>query len=803
MIDLKQPAGDTRLLWALGLHSAGIIAYQLVLMQLISIMQWYHFAYMIISIALLGFGASGTLIALFRNSLTKAYFWLVPVLMGLSGLFMLLAFLLARHPALQFDVYLLFVDRSQFKILAYNYLIYFIPFFTGALAIGLIFIKNADRIGKFYFSNLLGSGAGGVMAIVLLSQLFPLSALAICALIPVLAMVVLTQKTNLEITLPLATVTSIAIIVFWVSPGAVPMSEYKSLPKTLHLPEAEIVLRKPDIHGVIEVLQSPALRYAPALSLAYTGAIPIKKNVYTNGEFYGVIPQYDISTPNIHDFTSEALPYRMRGRSNVLILNATTGSAIAHALQSGAGHVDAVVELAGIRNLMEKDFAEQSNNLFHHPDVTIYSQDSRQFLFSQTSTHYDALILPRMESFGGSTGLHALHENYTLTIEAFEQMWQMLSPEGVIAITSWLDYPPRTTLKIAATLAQTLRNQGIGNPSAHIAAIRSWGTISFVVKKMPIDEHEEKNIREFCEEKFFDPVLLPTLYEHERERFNILEDNNILLYLDQIVNTKHPEILDAYDFYIHPPSDDKPYFGRYIKAGRLMGLYQEHGLNNIPFLELGYLIVWVTLIQGSLLALILIILPLLRLKGSGKSKTGTLIYFGALGLGYMFVEIILIQRFILYLGHPIYAISAVISVMLIASGIGSLYSGRLPDARKTSRNSTMIIVLLLLIYAIVLTPILSHSVHWPTAVKGLIAIILLAIPSFFMGMPFPSGIRLLHGYDPLQVAWAWGINGCLSVIATALATLIAVESGFRVVILLAMILYLIAFFTFYKPIKTL
>ena len=789
---LTKPGYNVRILWALGLHSAGIIAYQLILMQLISIMQWYHFAYMIISIAMLGFGASGTFIALYKEKLLSAYTWLIPVLMSGSGLFMMASFYLARQPGLQFDVYLLFVEKSQFRNLAANYLIFFMPFFFGALAIGLIFIKNAHNIGKYYFSNLLGSGIGGIIAVVLLSSLFPIQALPAVACISIIASMLLMNLQRIYIqSMSMFLALALAVLMVY-SPGEVPMSEYKGLPKTLHLPEAEVVYKKPDIHGQIEVVESPALRYAPALSLQYMGNVPVKKNVYTNAEFYGVIPKFDSTTTNIHDYTSEALPYVMQPRENVLLLKAGTGSAIAHALQNGSKKVVGIVEVKGIKEMMQNKFAEESGNLFFHDRVEITYQDSRQFLFTDTLNHYDAIVLPRMESFGGSTGLHALHENYTLTLEAFQQMWEKLSPHGVISLTSWVDYPPRTTLKIAATLIETLRNQGIDNPINHIAAIRSWGTISFVITKSPITSKETQNIRTFCQKMNFDPVLLPGITDDERERYNILEDKSILNYLDDIINNDQAEILQEYDFYIKPSTDDKPYFERFLKLGKIKKLYKEFGMEQMPFLELGYLIVWITLAQSTLLALILIILPLYRLKGKTKSKSNTLLYFGALGLGYMFVEIIFIQRFILYFGHPVYAISAVISTMMIASGIGSLYSGKMKNALKASKYSTLIVSVLLLFYALFFTDLLTATIQLPTVLKIMLALVLLAIPSFFMGMPFPSGIRFLYHTDELQIPWAWGINGCLSVIATSLATLVAVEQGFQLVMFLAMGLYLLA-----------
>lgn len=783
---------EKREITSLGMLSAAMIAFQLVLMQVISVMQWYHFAYMIISIAMLGFGAAGTALALMRKKLLSASSWLVPLLMSLSGIFMIISVWLARLPLFQFDVYILFVERSQTGILAANYLIFFTPFFFGALAIGVLLTKNARNIGKYYFSNLIGSGIGGVLAVFALSAVFAIEALPIAALLTLFSAMVgfdLCHKKMLQAVFLVVGI--IVLVIAFHTPGDVPLSQYKGLSRTLLLPDARVVKSKPDIHGRIDVVASDALRYAPALSFAYTGSVPVKKNVYTNGEFYGVIPHFDTTAVNIHDFTTEALPYVMGARDKVLLLNASTGTALAHALQRGAGEVHAVTGIGAVKELMEEEFAETSSFLFHDERGKVVYQDSRQFLFGAEDNFYDAIILPRMEAFGGSAGLNALTEDYSLTVEAFGQMWDKLSENGVIAVTSWMDYPPRTTLKMAATLVQALNNKGIPEPQRHLVAVRSWGTITFVVQKSPLDQTAVDRIRGFSSEMLFDPVVLPGFDPENETLYNHLEDDSFFAHLDKIVFEQDPEFFDNYSFYVKPATDDKPYFGRFLKASEIQQQLREY--DDLPFLELGYLIVWITLAQGALLAFLLIIIPLFRLKSQSTGKSATILYFGALGLGYMFVEIIFIQRFVLYFGHPMHAIAAVISTMLIASGFGSYFSGRYKLAHKVSAFSTLLVAGLVFLYAVAMTPLLMHTIDYSMALKVVIAFILLAVPSFFMGMPFPSAIRVLDASRQDQIPWAWGINGSLSVIATAMATLIAVEMGFRVVMLLAMFLYLVAF----------
>lgn len=787
----------TPVIVALGLHSAAVIAYQLVLMQLISNMQGYHFAYMIISIAMLGFGAGGTFIALFRKKLIDASDWLVPLLMSASGMFMLVSFMLVRLPVFQLDIYLLFVETSQLYVLAASYLIYLMPFFLGALAIGILFIKYPGEIGRYYFSNLLGSGIGGILVVILLSNLFALQSLPLVASLSIAAAVIAFNKNKRKIQVSIL-LFSVATVIFSIfNPGSLPLSEYKGLSRTLNLPDAEIIYEKPDVQGKIQVVQSPALRYAPALSLTFTGDVPVKKHVFINAEPIGAIPQYDTTRRNIHDFTTEALPYILAPREKVLILKSGTGTSIAHALQNETNKISAITEVEGIKDLLMITFTDENNYITQQPGVKLIYNDSRQFLLSADNKNFDAIILPRLESFGGSTGINALQEDYALTLEAFQLMWDHLSANGVIAITTWIDYPSRTTLKITSTLAETLRNNDIIKAKDHMAAIKSWGTISFIISKKPLDADELSNVRNFCDNMLFDPVLLPGISEEERNIFNQIEDESFFTYIDAIVDNHDQSIIDDYDFHIEPATDDKPYFSRFMKFSSIPKLRDTFGAETMPFLELGYLIVWITLIQSSLLAFFLIILPLFRLKRSSGSLTSTIIYFGALGLGYMFAEIIFIQRFILYFGHPVYAISAVISTMMIASGAGSLYSGRFKNPVKASGAGTIVVASLLLLYAFFFTNILTSTIHLSQLLKVILAFIMLSLPSFFMGIPFPSGIRILNLSNENQIPWAWGINGCLSVIATSFATLVAVENGFRTVMFFAAGFYLLAFSIFF------
>ena len=786
----KKLDSEKRILISVIFHSAAIIAFQISLMQLISIVQWHHFAYMIISIAMLGFGASGTLLALTKSQLLKRSKWLVPVLMIMSGLLMMLVFQLSLKEILRFDVFFLFSSGRGWISLIFNYLLFFLPFFSGSLAIGILFVQKSNQIGPYYFSNLTGSALGGIFALGLMSRVLPSEIPFWIGLLPVLSGIILASPRWRWIGIIGALI--LLITVKGIESDKLKLSEYKDLEKMLLLPEARVKIRKPSIYGLIEVVSSPAMRYAPGLSLTFEGEIPGNTAVFFNGNYFGPVFSPGKSNPGVvMDYTTRALPFMISKPQRVLCINAGTGSAIWHSIHHGAQKIDATFNNRAVIDLVENELREVSGNLFELPGVKAHPQQTRNFLAQKISMEYDLIILPLMDAFGGTAGLSALREEYSYTMEAFVKMINHLSPEGMISVSTWLDYPPRTSLKIAATLVAAAEKTGIDNPNAHMAAIRSWGTVTFVLKKQTVTQEETAKIREFCQKMSFDPLLLPDLREGERQQFNLMEDIQFFEHLDKILD-HDKEIFSEYPFDIGPSTDDKPYFSQFMRIKSLRHLVKVFGSAQVPFLELGYLTLLVTLIQSTILAFLLIVIPLFRLKKGTPIKTSTLIYFGSLGLGYMFAEIILIQRFIFYWGNAVIAVAAVISIMLFFSGLGSLLSQKWPPGHTLIRSLAFLVAGLLFTFGMILTPVLKLTLSLGILLKAVISLFAIGTPSFVMGMLFPLGIRFLGNQREGMVAWAWGINGCLSVISTSLATLIAVEQGFLAVILIASLAYLVA-----------
>lgn len=786
-----------RLMAATGLLSVALIAFQVAIIQLLSYVQWYHYANMVISIALLGFGAAGTVLSLLRKWLLDHSEILLPLLMIISGLTMVMAVWLSRSGFARFDSYLLFVDRRQWLSLFMNYLLFFFPFFFSALALGIIFVKYVAEIGKFYFSNLVGSGIGAMMVAGLAWYFFPAVLPVVMALLAITSGLILLQPKKRWLIITLAFASAVFTFYRIMKPVDLTLSEYKSLSRTLNLPAARITLKKPGPYGFIEVVSADALRYAPGLSLAFTGEVPVKKEIFNNGDWFGPIVSWNKQDSfHLLDYTTMALPYALKQRGKVLVLHAGTGLPVSHALSRGAMNIDAIEPHKTVTDLLQNELASDNDSLFYHHAVKRHVTEPRTYL-SVTKKKYDLIQLPIVGTFGGGAGLYAMREEYSLTKEAFLQMWNLLEDDGVISITAWMDYPFRNPLKIAATIAETAEAAGLSSPDSHITAVRSWGTVGFLLKKSPLSSMDTSAIRQFCEKLYFDPVFLPGLSKEERSFYNGISDTTFFTYIDELLSGKREKLYKDYDFYLRPATDDKPYFSQFIRWKSLSHLTSIFGTQSVPFLELGWLISVMTFFQLSLLALVLIILPLFKIGWKGSHKFWTLTYFSGLGIGYMFLEIVLIQQFILFFGNPVYAAALVIGVMLLASGAGSYYSSRLLLKRSVMQRILLMIVGLLLFYSFFLSTFLQNIIGLSIGLKLGISLIIIAIPSMLMGMPFPMGLRLLSGIEEKNIPWAWGINGCMSVISAALATLLAVEAGFTVVIIVAAFAYAMCLLVMY------
>lgn len=775
-----------RLHLALGLLSITVVAFQLVLMQILSLTQWHHFAYLVISIALLGFGAAGTVLALARQWFLRRLATLLPLLMLAAAAATTIVVPLCRDLLGGFDTYLLFVDPSHFGRLLTVSLFFALPFFLIALAIGLIFVRWTTRIGPLYFANLAGSGIGGLIAILLL-EAFPVFRLPPATALFALAAGCLLLPRRSKFWLAAAAAATIAAW-FLAFPASLPLSPYKDLDAALRLPGARTVALHHGPVGRIDIVRSAALRPAGDLSLTFSGAVPQRDMVFVNGNARGPAPLPPTAADeSLLHFTSAELPYAFGLPRRALVLGAGTGNEVAHALLHGAPRVVAVEAHDDLTTLLRNSYPKAAGRIFGHRDVELQPVAPRSFLATD-DRRFDLIVIPELGSFGGIAGLTAVHEQPLLTRQGLSALWRHLRPDGLLCMTVWLDHPPRVLPRLLATLVETLETAGVA-PRAHIAAIRNWAAVTLCVKRSPLTPADTAAVRSLCRRLQFDPLLLPDLGPEEREHFHRLQDKRLFSLLDALFAANRQDLYHSYPFRIRPPTDESPFFSQFLRPATLPELFAAFGARNVPFVEMGYLVVLVAFVQMSLAGIILILLPLTRLGWRRGGRLPTFLYFGSLGCGFMLVEMVFIHRFTVYLGHPVYAAALVIGVLLLFSGCGSYASGRYADHAAAPSRSTAAVALFLLCYLFLLPLLLDATVGRPLAVRSLLCLLILAPPSLAMGFPFPLGLQALSRNRPQDVPWAWGINGCLSVIATALATIVAIEAGFSVVLLIAAAFY--------------
>jgi hypothetical protein len=295
----------------------------------------------------------------------------------------------------------------------------------------------------------------------------------------------------------------------------------------------------------------------------------------------------------------------------------------------------------------------------------------------------------------------------------------------------------------------------------------------------------------------FDTAWYPSMPAEQANRFNRLEGAPLYSGITALLEDE-ATFIERYKFDIEPATDNQPYFFNFFRWGILGEILELRGQGGLPLLEAGYLVLVAALLQAAVISVVLIVLPLWGLGRRAAatphavSRTRTLLYFFAIGIAFLFIEIAFIQRFIQFLHHPLYAVSVVLTAFLLFAGLGSLWTSRLRAGRRGVALAVGGIVLLGLLYLQVLGPVFSELVFLPIGWRIAVSALLIAPLAFCMGMPFPLGMSRLNHAAPGLAPWAWGINGCASVLSAILAALLAIQFGFMAVVLMAMVLYIVA-----------
>lgn len=775
-----------------------LLGFQISIMRLLSYTQWYHFASMTIGIALLGFGGAGTILsivsgAVFRQGMRIAVSASLtcPLLIALSP------YVVSWLPI---DPFLLLSDKASLVRFALLIGFLVLPFLAGALVIGLSFQLFPKRIGRFYAANLLGSAAGTIGAVALLEVVTPERlppALALLVL-PSVWILVIGQRSQRAIALVVTVGTS--VLLFAADP-ALPMSQFKPLSKALLIGGSRVTSRVTNPLGILETVEGPALRYAPGVSLTFQGTIPTHEVVFQDGEWVGpLIGDRDSVAWPVYGHSTASFPYCLGIPERVLVMAAGTGADLLYARYAGSRSVTGVEFNPDLVRMFAERHPTATGRVADQVQTVMVCDEVRSFLKRDTSL-YGLVVLPILEGQTANTaGTQALFENYLLTVEAFSLMIHHLEPNGVLVVHTWMNTPPRGSVKILGTVIEALRANGIQDPGTHLAAVRSWNTVAIAASRQPLTEQQQGRVRRFSKDMGFDLVCLPGLTEDEANQFHRLERPHLFHVAKALLADTRAEFLRRYPFRIEPATDDRPYFSNFLAWGNLRSVLETYPSGQIPYLELGTFFLAVTAILVGVLSLVLVGIPLVLTKGppSSRGLVGrSLIHFGGLGLGYMIIEMVLIQKTILFLGDPIYAVAAVVASLLVSSSLGSAMSPSfegIVHRRPWLLPGTLLGLLVL--YALALSPLMSIAMTmkvWPR--RLLLPLVLLPL-GFVMGVPFPRGLSRLTHHAPAVVPIAWGANGCASVLAASSAVLVSMELGFGVLQLFAIVAYAAAFGVF-------
>ncbi len=785
------------------------IVYEVALTRIFSIAYGYHFAFLAMSLGLLGFGMSGTLISLrpgWRQGLGGVRLgWLAA---GASATFFA-GYLLANNIPL--DPYRVGWDPGQLPLLAAYLLAYALPFLLTGLVQGLPITSWPERAGKIYAAALTGSGLGGLLALLALERLSAPGALTAASGGAAISALLLSRAASERSARSKAwtssqkavTGTSVAMfaalaLVTAAQPGwlQVRMSEYKPLPQLLRYPDSRVALNASNAQSRIDVVDSTSVHSAPGLSFTYQGSLPRQAAVVIDGERILPATSVDQLEPSFFGALPSALAYRLRPDARVLVLEPGAGLEVATALHGAAASVTALESNPLLTDLLQVPLASRTGNLYQDPRVRLVNANPRAYLAGR-ARDFDVISLALSENRRTVTaGAFSLSENYLMTREAVDTYLDRLRPGGLLVMHRWLQLPPTDEMRTAALLMDALEGNA-KEAGRHLVALRSFSTMLLVAKNEPFNGGEIAMIRGFAEGAQLDLVHYPGIQPPESNRWNVLRNDRYYQSFRRMLEDRE-SFFRHYEYEVRAPSDDRPFFFHFFKWAQIPTVLSLMGKTWQPFGGSGYLLVLGLLVVTTLLSAAMIVLPVVALR---RQRGGIprlhpvrpVAYFAMLGLGFLMVEVALVGRFLIVLNHSALSFTMVLFGLLIFSGLGSLLSSRIPW-----RPALAALVLLTAVYALSLSRILQILLKVGLPPRIIATVLLLAPLGILMGVAFPKGLRRLAVDRPAMLPMAWGVNGFTSVIGAVLAALVSLSWGYSVVLAAGGLAYLLALAAVWK-----
>jgi spermidine synthase len=784
-----------------GSVAAATLLYEVALTRIFSIAYGYHFSFLAMSLGLLGFGASGTLLGLRPPSGQPLRSTLLARLAAAASLALVCGYAVSN--VIPFDPYRVGWEPSQLALLAVYLLCYAVAFLLAGLVLGLPLISWPQRAPGLYGANLAGSAAGAVLALVTLDRADPTVAVLLAGLLAAVGSLGFACARS-EAQAPTShlhkvdrgvglTFVVLALAGLWQPPSwlNVRLSPYKPLSQLESVPGAGVLERKFSASARIDAISSPAIHSAPGLTLQYQAALPKQSAIVLDGEVVLPLTAREGLTHGFVDGLPTSLAYHLRPASRTLVLEPGGGLEVLSALELGARSVIAVENNRLLAELLTSRLSARAGDVYQDPRVQLVVSNPRGYL-ARSQGAFDLVTLALSENRRPVTaGAFSLSETYQLTAEAFDGYFAHLAPGGLLVVHRWLQLPPTEELRAAALLADSLRRAG-KDPAPRIIAVRSFSTMLILAKQDPFSQPEIELVKTFARERQFDLVWYPGVRPSEANVANVLRRDRYYETFRQLLSDRQ-DLYDRYDYDVTPPRDTWPFFFHFFKWKQTPTVIALLGKTWQPFGGSGYLILVALLVLAMCLSLALLLISAVAIRRRHRdwaerhSRAPPMVYFAALGCGFLLIEVALVQRFVLFLDYSAQSFAIVVCGLLTFSGLGSTWS-----ARMSWRGGLAALVAAVALYPLMLSNVFPSFLGQSLGVRIGITLLLLAPLGFLMGIGFPRGLAALGAARPSRLPLAWGVNGFTSVVSAILAPMIALAWGFAAVFGCAALAYLVA-----------
>jgi spermidine synthase len=744
---------ERMLLAGVALSSFSALLLELALTRLFSVVLFYHFAFLAISIALLGLGAGGVFAHLWKHSLNA---WETRRIAMASSTLMAIVIPLVLEIVLHVPVSLR-LSAGNFLRLSMVYLCSALPFFLTGLQFSTIFARESSRISRIYGADLIGGAIACLAAVPLLNWIGGPNTILFAAFISAVVAVLWSSNARSRRASEALAAVLLFLIAFNFSGGIADIvwakgARRKNVEFARWNAISRVEVDRDDNGGRVIVIDADANTYIMNADLARWKGSAWENNLMA-------APPAVVNT--------------LRPHGDYAIIGPGGGVDVLRAVASGSHSVTGVEINPIIANtIMRGRYADYAFHLYERPDVHLHVADGRSFI-RNSGDSFDVVQMTLVDTWASTAaGAFALSENNLYTTQAFREYFEHLRPDGIIAVTRWEFREPREALRVVSVATQALHQLGVADVAKHFIVVSDGELdedgipVAVLAKKSPFTAGEEEAVRQHLH----DYEDLRLLYSSSEAKSNAFT---------RLIQSNNPEAFTrTYDYNVTPVTDNAPFFFFTLKPGRLLHLNSTSSAMDWK-VNLGVAVLGMLLIISVLAVLAFLVLPL-AVRERAAHPPGALMYFVAVGLGYILVEISLIQRFVLFLGHPTYALTVVVFLMLLSSGVGSLASRRWIADQRRIWLPLCVIILALLTYTGVLPTLLDRLVGAPFPAKLIISATVLVPLGFAMGTPFPTGLRGLAGTgrrNENSIEWAWAMNAASSVLGSVLAIVVAIQFG--------------------------